>query len=342
MFSYRFTVPVRQPVPRKLRRLHALMLAVAAATAAPSAFAQSFASNLQFEMPVVPRIDGCMVPGGLQLIQSSDEPGSARYWCGLPPQCLTVPQGTFNGTTYHCSINPFSRREPRGDPAGLPGRNPVRDPQDLTCENGQLAGGNPAAGICPPVVALGPTGYPLNSACDSYYQGVLTDGQRCNWQLNPSSYPPPYTVGGGCWNYNVMRTANQAACLAEEAVIYGPPAPPPPPAVFEVVYYDPYATSPAPSPVPAPAPEPAASPTPAPPPATYVPPASAPAGSPTPAPPPATYVPPAPAPSTNWCIWTNTCGGSENNAEVWGPYVWTTNPTYTAPAPAPAPWSHNP
>lgn len=36
-------------------------------------------------------IEGCMASGGLQRITATDEPGSAAFWCGAPPYCLTQP-----------------------------------------------------------------------------------------------------------------------------------------------------------------------------------------------------------------------------------------------------------
>jgi hypothetical protein len=113
-----------------------------------------------------------------------------------------------------------------------------------------------------------------------------------------------------------------------------PPAPPPPaeaPAPAPVTSgWPPPPPPPAPTP-PAPAPAPVAS-TPPPPPAPTPPPPPAPA--------PVTAYPspaPVPAPAPVGCMYTNTCGGSENTAEEWGPNFWTSqNPSPPAPAPAPA------
>lgn len=89
-------------------------------------------------------IEGCNVPGGLQRITSSDEPGqSAQFWCGPPPYCLT--DAALPGS-WNCTVVPFSRREPRGDPSGTPSANPVRDPDDLRCVNTGLP---PISGRCP-------------------------------------------------------------------------------------------------------------------------------------------------------------------------------------------------
>lgn len=89
-------------------------------------------------------IEGCLAPGGLVKITSTDEPGvSAPYWCGKPPFCLTdaaTPLGE------QCTILPYSRRNPRYDPNGAPGANGVRNPQDLRCVNTGLM---PIAGRCP-------------------------------------------------------------------------------------------------------------------------------------------------------------------------------------------------
>lgn len=88
-------------------------------------------------------IEGCMAPGGLQRIISSDEPGSGAFWCGTPPYCLT--QAAVPGN-WHCTIVQYSRRDPRGDPNGRPGANPVRNPEDLRCVN---TGNPPVNGQCP-------------------------------------------------------------------------------------------------------------------------------------------------------------------------------------------------
>lgn len=88
-------------------------------------------------------IEGCMAPGGLQRIISSDEPGSGAFWCGTPPYCLT--QAAVPGN-WHCTIVQYSRRDPRGDPNGRPGANPVRNPEDLRCVN---TGNMPINGQCP-------------------------------------------------------------------------------------------------------------------------------------------------------------------------------------------------
>lgn len=69
-------------------------------------------------------IEGCNVPGGLVRITDRDEPGSAAYWCGTPPHCLA--EGT--DPVDSCRYVPFCRREPRGNPNGIPGANGCRDP----------------------------------------------------------------------------------------------------------------------------------------------------------------------------------------------------------------------
>ena len=89
-------------------------------------------------------IEGCNEPGGLRRINSTDEPGSSSpFWCGEPPFCLTDAAAPTN---EQCTIVPFSRRDPRGDPNGRPGANGVRDPDDLRCVNTGL---QPIAGRCP-------------------------------------------------------------------------------------------------------------------------------------------------------------------------------------------------
>lgn len=95
------------------------------------------------DLRAVRPIEGCMAPGGLQRIISSDEPGSGAFWCGPPPYCLT--QAAVPGN-WHCTIVQYSRRDPRGDPNGRPGANPVRNPQDLRCVN---TGNMPVNGRCP-------------------------------------------------------------------------------------------------------------------------------------------------------------------------------------------------
>lgn len=95
------------------------------------------------DLRAVRPIEGCMTPGGLQRIISSDEPGSGAFWCGTPPYCLT--QAAVPGN-WHCTIVQYSRRDPRGDPNGRPGANPVRNPDDLRCVN---TGNPPVNGRCP-------------------------------------------------------------------------------------------------------------------------------------------------------------------------------------------------
>lgn len=56
-------------------------------------------------MQVLPRVEGCNIPGGLQPITSSDGPNDAMFWCGLPPYCLTMPVGS----PERCHIIPGSR-----------------------------------------------------------------------------------------------------------------------------------------------------------------------------------------------------------------------------------------
>ena len=95
------------------RRLHGRVALVrtvfaAAASLATAAGAQPVDNAIRVTMPVLPRIDGCMAPGGLQRITDSDEPGvSVPFWCGTPPECLTVLPGAFNGTSHFCRITPL-------------------------------------------------------------------------------------------------------------------------------------------------------------------------------------------------------------------------------------------
>lgn len=135
---------------RRLRGLTALFAATMAA-AAGAQTAPPPSAGIQVNQRDLPQIDGCMAPGGLVRVTSQSEANDSPFWCGTPPMCLTVLPGAFNGTSYHCSINPYSRREPRGNPAGAAGANPVRVPEDLTCEQGLYAGGRPVGGICPPI-----------------------------------------------------------------------------------------------------------------------------------------------------------------------------------------------
>lgn len=92
---------------------------------------------------VVKPIEGCLAPGGLQRITDIDEPGSAQFWCGTPPFCLTDAGLT---ASEQCRFVSYCRRDPRGDPNGRPGANPCRDPEDLICVNTGLP---PIAGRCP-------------------------------------------------------------------------------------------------------------------------------------------------------------------------------------------------
>ncbi|MDP2323682.1 MAG: hypothetical protein Q8N51_06590, partial [Gammaproteobacteria bacterium] len=115
---------VKAPAPRdplRMEKLSAMFLAVAASTAA----AQAPDKAIRFQMPTLPLIEGCNEAGGLRQIQSADEPGGARYWCGVPPVCLTVPSGSFQSSSHHCYILPYSRRNPRYSSAGQPGVNSV-------------------------------------------------------------------------------------------------------------------------------------------------------------------------------------------------------------------------
>ena len=86
-------------------------------------------------------IEGCNVPGGLVKITDRDEADSAPYWCGQPPHCLRESTHPVDS----CRYVPYCRREPRGDPNGIPGANGCRDPQDLICVS---SGQHPEGGMC--------------------------------------------------------------------------------------------------------------------------------------------------------------------------------------------------
>lgn len=85
-------------------------------------------------------IEGCNAPGGLTRTTDTDEPGSAAFWCGQPPECLA--EGT--PVAKRCKYVRYCRREPRGDPNGAPGANGCRNPEDLRCPSG----GMPNNGRC--------------------------------------------------------------------------------------------------------------------------------------------------------------------------------------------------
>lgn len=86
------------------------------------------------DLKAVRPIEGCNIAGGLTpVVGNTDEPGkSAPMWCGTPPFCLTP--GSVGGNEV-CDMLAYSRREPRYNPAGVPGVNGVRHPFDLRCRN---------------------------------------------------------------------------------------------------------------------------------------------------------------------------------------------------------------
>ena len=85
-------------------------------------------------------IDGCNAPGGLQRISDIDEPTSTAFWCGTPPECLSID----TAPELACRYVPYCHREPRGDPKGIPGASGCRDPEDLRCKSGAM----PVNGRC--------------------------------------------------------------------------------------------------------------------------------------------------------------------------------------------------
>lgn len=157
--------------------------------------------------------------------------------------------------------------------------------------------------------------------------------------------------------YEKMNSASPSPAPAPTAVIdytnYNGTSPAPAPApTTAVIDYTNYNSAPAPAPAPtaaidytnyntAPAPAPAptvdytsSTPAPAPAPAPVASSPSVDTWIPTPSEPTPVLAPaPAPAPvaDSGNCLWTNTCGGTENTAETWGPVVWSPSP---APAPA--------
>lgn len=114
-------------------------------------FAQAHAQALNdpaiHGMQVLPRVEGCNVPGGLQPITSSDGPNDAMFWCGAPPYCLTMTVGS----PERCHIIPGSRNG---------GERGVRNPQDLRCD---VSGAQPTGpthampGRCPVPATPAPT-----------------------------------------------------------------------------------------------------------------------------------------------------------------------------------------
>lgn len=268
------------------RRMRLSALFAATLLSAGGAAAQS-STGLTIQMPVLPRIEGCNAPGGLVRIESSDEPGSAPYWCGLPPMCLTVASGAFNGTSYHCDINAYARREPRGNPAGLPGANGVRDPDDLTCQAGLYAGGRPVGGICPPAptppappppspsiggsVWFNPASGYDGDAATLFWTGsgaaAIADVLACTTGYSSAGQPATggaavgnlsggasVTCGVRFWDAGRTMSADASATMPNSSAGSGstPPPPPPPscpaPLVWDPIYGCVASTPPPPAP----------------------------------------------------------------------------------------------
>jgi len=167
-------------------------------TMAPLAFAQSQPGEIAFTMPNLPRIDGCNAPGGLVKILQSDEPGSAPFWCGTPPSCLTA--STFDGNTYPCTILQYARRNPKYSPTGAPGANGITN-SDLICSGGQNAGGNPNSGVCPPVASPPPPPPKtlVSQSCVGYdlYDNYSDGSQQLVQQWSPAcGAPVPSSLNG--------------------------------------------------------------------------------------------------------------------------------------------------
>lgn len=269
------------------RRMRLSALFAATLLSAGGAAAQS-STGLTIQMPVLPRIEGCNAPGGLVRIESSDEPGSAPYWCGVPPMCLTVASGAFNGTSFHCDINAYARREPRGNPAGLPGANGVRDPDDLTCQAGLYAGGRPVGGICPPAptppappppspsiggsVWFNPASGYDGDAATLFWTGsgaaAIADVLACTTGYSSAGQPATggaavgnlsggasVTCGVRFWDAGRTMSADASATMPNSSAVSGTPSPPPPPpACGPTEVWNPISGACVPSPSPPPAP----------------------------------------------------------------------------------------
>lgn len=124
-------------------------------------------------MRVLPRVEGCNVPGGLRPITSSDGPDDAPYWCGPPPYCLTMPVGNVE----RCHIIPGVRQ------GGLRG---VRDPQDLLCDVTNVNPTGPThatPGRCPVPPTLGATINGVQAA-------TVSQGANVTLRVNTASAAP--------------------------------------------------------------------------------------------------------------------------------------------------------
>lgn len=124
-------------------------------------------------MRVLPRVEGCNVPGGLQPITSSDGPNDAMFWCGPPPYCLTMAVGS----PERCHIIPGSRNG---------GTNGVRNPLDLLCD---VANVNPTGpthatpGRCPVPPTLGAT-------VNNVQVATVSQGANVTLRVNTASAMP--------------------------------------------------------------------------------------------------------------------------------------------------------
>lgn len=124
-------------------------------------------------MRVLPRVEGCNVPGGLQPITSSDGPNDAMYWCGPPPYCLTMPVGS----PERCHIVPGSRNG---------GLNGVRNPQDLICDVTNINPTGPThafPGRCPVPPTLGATVNGVQAA-------TVSQGANVTLRVNTANTAP--------------------------------------------------------------------------------------------------------------------------------------------------------
>ena len=159
-------------------------------------------------------IEGCLAPGGLVKVTSTDEPAmSGPYWCGTPPHCLT--EAALPGN-WNCTVVPFSRRNPRGDPNGTPGSNGVRDPQDLRCVNTGL---QPIAGRCP----MPPT---VSATLNGQLNLTVLEGTQVTLRVNSSNATG---LRQDCSGVNTaitpMDTRNLNSLAGQTNGTYGPGTP---------------------------------------------------------------------------------------------------------------------
>jgi len=136
-------------------------------------FAQALNDPAKDGMRVLPRVEGCNVPGGLRPITSSDGPYDAPFWCGPPPYCLTMPVGS----PERCHITPGVRQ------GGLRG---VRDPQDLICDVTNTNPTGPAhatPGRCPVAPTLGAT-------VNGVQVATVSQGANVTLRVNTASTAP--------------------------------------------------------------------------------------------------------------------------------------------------------